>query len=224
MGFVLEGNCWNCSVVNETARIRGHLLEEALWGSPNLLQWSDPFWAPEDAFQDGRAEARAGKWKWQTGMAGSTVFKTGLSLKMLFPLNVLSSNIDFTDTALENRFPQNLYFLCLFWNYFRRQKNETFASNSFYVLELAFLTVWIVLKILFIICIPVMPVLPSYGQSLLLQTTVQSGGDRFLPENSFSSAFLTGTALIASAYWKKIRKKKIFSFYNMLAAFLFKEL
>lgn len=69
------------------------------------------------------------------------MFKTGLSLKMLFPLNVLSSNIDFTDTALENRFPQNLYFLCLFWNYFRRQKNETFASNSFYVLELAFLTV-----------------------------------------------------------------------------------
>lgn len=92
-------------------------------------------------FQDGRAEARAGKWKWQTGMAGSTVFKTGLSLKMLFPLNVLSFNIDFSDTALENRFPQNLYFLCLFWNYFRRQKNETFASNSFYVLELAFLTV-----------------------------------------------------------------------------------
>lgn len=36
--------------------------------------------------------------------------KTVLSLKMLFPLNVLRFNIDFSEITLENRFPPNLYF------------------------------------------------------------------------------------------------------------------
>lgn len=44
-------------------------------------------------------------------MAGlKSVVKTLLSLKMLFPLNVLRFNIDFSEITLENRFPPNLYF------------------------------------------------------------------------------------------------------------------
>lgn len=71
-----------------------------------------------------------------------SVVKIVLSLKMLFPLNVLRFNIDFSEITLENRFRPNLFFLIyLFWNYFRRQKNETPASNSFYVLKSAFFTV-----------------------------------------------------------------------------------
>lgn len=64
--------------------------------------------SPSKWLLDGRAEARAGKWKWQTGMAGSSVFKTVLSLKMLFPLNVLSSNVDFIEVTFENKFPNFL--------------------------------------------------------------------------------------------------------------------
>lgn len=34
-----------------------------------------------------------------------------MSLKMLFPLNVLGFNIDFSEITLENRFPPNLFFI-----------------------------------------------------------------------------------------------------------------
>lgn len=44
-------------------------------------------------------------------MAGlKSAVKTVLSLKMLFPLNVLRFNIDFSEITLENRFPLNLCF------------------------------------------------------------------------------------------------------------------
>lgn len=36
--------------------------------------------------------------------------KIVLSLKMLFPLNVLRFNIDFSEVTLENRLPPNFYF------------------------------------------------------------------------------------------------------------------
>lgn len=50
---------------------------------------------------------------------------------------------------------------------------------------------------------------------------MQTGGDQFLPENALDVYFWRA-ALIASAYLKK--NPTTFSFYNMLAAFLFKEL
>lgn len=39
-----------------------------------------------------------------------SVVKILMSLKMLFPLNVLGFNIDFSEITLENRFPPNLFF------------------------------------------------------------------------------------------------------------------
>lgn len=46
---------------------------------------------------------------WQIAGLESAV-KIVLSLKMVFPLNVLRFNIDFSEVTLENRFPPNLYF------------------------------------------------------------------------------------------------------------------
>lgn len=44
-------------------------------------------------------------------MAGlKSAVKTALSLRTLFPLNVLRFIIDFSEITLENRFPPNLYF------------------------------------------------------------------------------------------------------------------
>lgn len=66
-----------------------------------------------------------------------------------------------------------------------------------------------------------MPLHSSYGLNVILPTTRQTGGDQFLPENALGVHFWRA-ALIASAYLKK--NPTTFSFYNMLAAFLFKEL
>lgn len=75
-------------------------------------------------------------------MAGlKSVVKTVLSLKMLFPLNFLRLSIDFSEITLENRFSPNLYFYIFGLELLRRWKNEAFASDSFYVLKLAFFTV-----------------------------------------------------------------------------------
>lgn len=66
--------------------------------------------------------------------------------------------------------------------------------------------------------------LQLWAKNLILLTTTQTGvrgKGSVSARKSFGLVFLTGTALIASAYLKK--KKKKFSFYNMLAAFLFKK-
>lgn len=65
-----------------------------------------------------------------------------------------------------------------------------------------------------------MPVHSSYGLNIILPTTRQTGGDQFAWK--CFGVYFWQAALIASAYLKK--NPTTFSFYNMLAAFLFKKL
>lgn len=68
-----------------------------------------------------------------------------------------------------------------------------------------------------------MPMHSSYGLNVILLTATQTWGeDQFLPEKALGLYFWLGLHWLPVPILKK--KKKQLSFYNMLAAFLFKEL